>query len=467
MMQSRSDQIKAQSALHSRLTCALVAADPDALEHPHRRTVVGTVAGLLIGCLVVVGFAVYGYFVPGGSSAWRQPRVLIVERETGSRYLYVDGELRPVLNYASARLLLGPAPKVQTVSRRSLAEARHGQPIGIVGAPDALPTVPLRALSWTLCAEQTVDEAGAARTGNVLSVTADRSGAALPADRAIVATTRTGTHLVWSGRRFALRQPWLVKVLGYEGLAVAVTAPWLDVVPAGPDVDSIDVTGRGQPGPNLDGRPSRFGQVFVVRNTGTTERYYLLRADGLSPLTATGAAIVLGDPATAAAYPGQSPAALPLSPAALATTTTTSAPAVLAALPAQPPAVAAVAGGQVPCVRLPSPSGPPEAPVEVLTTAPDPDARPVRPAPDMTGLRGDVRVRIDAGGGGLVTVARAGQPSGASLHLLTDAGVGYPVAGAAVAKSLGFPEATAVAVPSALLELLPAGPVLDPARVRG
>ncbi|MEV0134995.1 type VII secretion protein EccB [Dactylosporangium sp. NPDC050688] len=466
-MQSRSDQIKAQSALHMRLTCALVAADPDALEHPNRRTVVGTVAGVLIGCLVVVGFAVYGYFVPGGSSAWRKPLVLIVERETGSRYLYLDGELRPVLNYTSARLLLGPAPKVQTVSRRSLAGARHGQPIGIVGAPDALPTVPLRTLSWTLCAEQTADGAGAGRTGNVLTVTADRPGSPLAADRAIVATTPTGTYLVWSGRRFRLHQPWLVKVLGYEGLGVAVTAPWLDVVPAGPDVDSIEVSGRGQPGPDLDGRPARVGQVFVVRNAGTTERYYLLRADGLSPLTATGAAIVLGDPATAAAYPAQSPAALPLSPTTLATARTTAAPAVLAALPARPPSVAAVADGQVPCVRLPSPSGPPDTPVEILTTAPDPAARPVRPAPDLAGLRGDVRVRIDAGGGGLVTLARAGQASGPSLHLLTDAGVGYPVAGAAVAQSLGFPAATAVAVPAALLELLPTGPVLDPARVRG
>lgn len=63
-----------------------------------------------------------------------------MEKETGTRYLFLDGRLRPVRNYASALLLTGKGAAVRTVAAKALSDVPHGAPIGIDGAPDSLPT---------------------------------------------------------------------------------------------------------------------------------------------------------------------------------------------------------------------------------------------------------------------------------------------------------------------------------------
>src|SRR5204862_174540 len=80
-------------------------------------------------------FGMLGVVSPGGSTAWREPGAIIVEKETGSRFLLVDGVLRPVLNLASARLLAGAEAPVRSVSGKSLAGVPHGAAVGIPGAP--------------------------------------------------------------------------------------------------------------------------------------------------------------------------------------------------------------------------------------------------------------------------------------------------------------------------------------------
>src|SRR5262249_60063524 len=108
----------------------------DASEPPTRRPTVAILVGAVLAALLTAGFAVYGILVPGGSTEWRKAGALIVEKESGSRFILADGRLRPVLNLASARLLLGERMAVTSVSRKSLTGVAHGQPIGIVGAPD-------------------------------------------------------------------------------------------------------------------------------------------------------------------------------------------------------------------------------------------------------------------------------------------------------------------------------------------
>src|SRR5262245_46492210 len=115
--------------------------EPDARFSPLRRFSVGTIIGVLVGVVVVVGFGVFGIISPGGSTSWRTPGALIIEKETGARYVYVDAVLRPVLNYTSARLIVGGEPAVVRVSRGSLQSAPRGLPVGIPSAPDALPNL--------------------------------------------------------------------------------------------------------------------------------------------------------------------------------------------------------------------------------------------------------------------------------------------------------------------------------------
>ncbi|RSS54757.1 type VII secretion protein EccB, partial [Streptomyces sp. WAC06614] len=58
----------------------------------------------------------------------------------------------------------------------------------------------------------------------------------------------------------------------------------------------------------------------------------------------------------------------------------------------------------------------------------------------------------------------SGAGQGGTSYLITDAGVKYPLASAETAERLGYGGSEPVAVPAALLGLLPTGPSLDPAR---
>jgi type VII secretion protein EccB len=454
-VQSRRDQVEAQSYVLGRLTSALVSAEPDAPETPHRRTVTGIVCGILVAALVAAGFAVYGFLVPGAASKWRQAGALIVERETGIRYLFSAGRLRPVLNYASARLLLGAKPKVVSVSAASLRGVPHGQPVGIVGAPDALPVASaLRGALWSACARAVQDSTGDVRSATTLAIRpADQAPQPLLPGRAVVVRLAgepaADDQLLWNGRRFRLAAPWLSKILGYAGTAVPVEPGWLDLLPSGVDIAPPRVPGRGEPGPTIDGQPSRIGQLLTVRLDGSAERHYLLQRDGLSQLTALGYAIASGDPDAAGGEPRR------ISLGAVARLPVSRGPAPGAGLPPTPPAPATPGSGQAWCAHAPAGGMPvlaADRPVGAGGTVH------TGPGVARTGRTADA-VEVAAGMGGLAL-------AGTTLYLITDAGVKYPVAGAA-ARTLGYPPESAVAVAPGLLDLLPTGPALDPRAAAG
>ena len=56
---------------------------------------------------------------------------------------------------------------------------------------------------------------------------------------------------------------------------------------------------------------------------------------------------------------------------------------------------------------------------------------------------------------------------GDSLFLVTDAGVKFPVPSASAASALGYRAGRAIAMPASLLSLLPTGPALNLAPMRG
>lgn len=446
-MQSRRDQVQAQSYVLGRLTSALVAGEPDGLENPHRRTFTGAVAGVLVAAIVVGGFAVYGFLRPGSASSWRKPGTLIVERDSGTRYVLAGGRLRPVLNAASARLLLGAAPKVVTVSRTSLAGVPHGQPVGIAGAPDALPpAATLAGREWTACGFAGRDEAGTSATVMTLAVSAPAGTPAIGRDEAVAVRADSGgdTHLLLGGERRRLTEDWMPRVLGFADAPTTVPRAWLDLVPAGADVVPPAVPGRGT---------GKVGQLYVSRAPDASERHYVLLPDGLSPLSATAYALLAGDPAT-----GGRPRELGLSE--LGQLPVSHAPPLGADLPAAPPRPAPAPAGTAWCVRR-QPTGA----IDVVADRPLGAGDVVRDAYEVTRTnRTAAAVRVTAGTAGLARAARAGQAPGGGLFLITDTGTKYPLSGGDVADALGYPPGQAVGVPPELLDLLPTGPLLDPAQ---
>ncbi|MEU4339257.1 type VII secretion protein EccB [Micromonospora lupini] len=459
-MQSRKDQVQAQSYVLGRITAALVSAEPDGLESPHRRMIVGTICGVLIGALVVAGFAIFGLLRPGGATAWRSPGALVVEKETGSRFVYVGGVLRPVLNYASARLLFGKEPAVVSVSRRSLRGVPHGQPVGIVGAPDVLPTPgTVGTQAWTVCAPATPNQLGALVTATTLTVSwaAQRRDRPLGLDEAVVATAGGESYLIWRGRRLRLAESWLPRVLGVDRAGIPVEQAWLDAVPAGPDLAAVPVAGRGVAGPRVDGRPSRIGELYVARAAGSEERRYLLLDDGLAELNPMAHAIVAADPKTTHLYGGEAATPAELSPAALAQLPMSRRSVLPAGVPESLPRIARLPAGDAWCVRHAMADGK----VEVVASMPPPESAAVPSGAGVSRTSSTAaRIEVAPGAGGLVLAGGLDQAAGSGFYLLTDAGVKFPLASAKVAEQLGYPPAGVRAVPRRLLEMIPTGPLL-------
>lgn len=279
-MQSKRDQVQAHTFVMGRLTSGMLLADPDAPESPLGRTTRGVLIGVVITALVAAGSLVYGFMSPGGNDAWRASGTLVVNRDTGARYVYVAGRLRPVRNYASALLVGEGKLKSEDVGTASLKGTPVGAPVGIPGAPDSVPgPEDLESDPWQVCSvlasEAGAEDSGGSRnpTGAFTALVAGApvQGRGLGAGQALVVSGPDRTrYLVWQGSRLRLDRGGNAAVsLGYGSVTPRpVSAAFLDALVQGPDLVPPAVPGRGGAGPSLGGRPSKLGQVFQSRTPG-------------------------------------------------------------------------------------------------------------------------------------------------------------------------------------------------------
>ena len=119
-MASRRDQLQSYQFLVQRVVSALVMQETDPAQSPFRRLTGSAFASIMVAVLALAAVGVYGVIRPGGKDTWRAGNAVIVEKETGTRYVYRDGKLHPMANYASALLLLGSHGKPLSVSSNSL-----------------------------------------------------------------------------------------------------------------------------------------------------------------------------------------------------------------------------------------------------------------------------------------------------------------------------------------------------------
>ncbi|MFJ3902987.1 type VII secretion protein EccB [Streptomyces sp. NPDC090025] len=461
-MQSRRDQVQAHLFVMSRLEAGMLRGEPDAPDLTPRRTHRGVRTGLFIAIAIALVMGLYGAIKPGGATGWRKPGTLVVVEETGARYLFLDGQLRPVLNEASARLVAGDRMTVAQVSLKSLTGAPRGGPVGIVGAPDGLPqAAALTRRDWLVCGTVTRTPSGGVGAALSVVVGADRTGAPLTPDQATLVGTPDGArYLLWQGRRLRVdAKDGADTALGFGALTpYPVTSVFLNALPAGPDLAPPAIDGRGRPGPALGGRATRVGQLF----TGPSGEPYVLTGSGLAPLARTEFELLRGDPRTQRdGYAGAAPVAVPIGAADLAAHPARAGALPARGLPAAPPRPVALAAGQGVCTAL-TPSG--ASPRTRVTVVDALSVAGTAPAPQpgvATGCEVADRVAVPPGGGALVQALSGAGASGAS-YLVADNGVKYPIPTAAAAKTLGYGAAAPVGVPTALLSLLPTGPSLDP-----
>ncbi|MEU3458071.1 type VII secretion protein EccB [Micromonospora sp. NPDC006766] len=454
-MPSRQDQLHSYQFTVQRAVAALVMRETDPARSPFRRLAGAGLASVLVAVIALGGVALYGLFAGGGSS-WRDPGAVIVEKESGARFVYRENTLHPVLNYASALLIIGAdRPKTVLVSRRSIEGVPRGLPLGIPDAPDSLPSSGrLATAAWTVCSVD-VTEAGRAEVRSALLIGRDAPGGRSLGEQALLLRHPDGSlHLLWHGRRYLLRDPdrVLAALAATPARATAVAPALLNTVPAGADLAPPSVRHLGEPSDRVDG--ATVGDVYLVRNSGGSRQYAVAERDGLAGITEFQAALLL-------ARTGQGdPKPITLGRFAALPKLSDRAPAGPAAPPAAPPRLATADGGAL-CAKVSDDAGVPD--VRVGVRPPDLTAAPPR-AVDQGGLAD--RVMVEPGRGAVVEAVPAPGAAGGAICVVTDLGRRHVLTGPDVLGMLGYAGVHPVRLPASLVSLIPAGSPLDPTAAR-
>jgi type VII secretion protein EccB len=456
-MASKRDQLHGYRFLSRRNASALLHADTDTAEGPLRRLSGSTAASVAMGVVVAVVAVLFG-LLRGGGGSWQDGRSLIIATGSGSRYVYLDGVLHPVLNYASALLILREgAVSPVSVAAGSLNRVPHGPPVGIPQAPEEIPgTASLLTGPWVVCSAPGTDAAGAARPVVTLSVGQVAGGSPLTAGSGLLITVDGTQYLVWNGTRLRLTD-YAVTALGYSSaVPVPVDAGFANALPQGPDLAAPEPPGIGRPGPVIDGARTVVGQVYQAGGA-----FYSVYGDGLAPVTALQERLLLADPATASAYRGPvQPLSLSLAAAQQAPRSVLQ-PALISGLPGAALPLGSPPGNSTElCATLTSATA--DA-VSVTTLPASPQALTAAEPADQLGNPLASSVAVPAGRGALIEALAGPGAAPGTDYLVTDTGQKYPLGSTSVLTDLGLSGARVVRVPENIVALLPAGPTLDEA----
>ena len=445
-MQSRRDLFQAHRLMTQRASLALLRGEPDLPDQPLRRLNVATFSGVLVAVIVCVLFVIWGLLGHGGSALKQQPGLLVIDKQTGNAYVFCQqGKLCPVLNYASARLALrSPSVTQQAVSQASLTKFARGPLIGIPGLPQPLPEEDLLVKQpWSVCAQSGVGLSGQ-QTRTVLAGGISTGGQPL-AGRALLTRALGQDWVIWHGERMPI-QPGTLAELFSSRAPVTVPAVWLGVLPQGPAFlpPSIPDQGATVTGP---AGPVQVGQVYDVSLVaGSPLQYYVMLSTGLARITKTQAELLdseLNAPPPAKLNPSRVRGHMSQ---------------VKISAGGLPGSVPAVAGAGSPlCVVYAGGSARLSRQVVLGGRMPS--------GGTPTGAAAGVgQVVLPPGAGALVGAAPGGGPSGTAIsYFLVSGGRRYALASKSVASMLGYDlSPQAVLLPASVVDLIPAGPALDP-----
>ncbi len=300
-MATKKDLVEAYSFSRRRLVTAFVSGAPGGREvEPARpgRTIVG---GLALTVLLLAGGAVAGVLSPRPSSDWAEPG-LVRSEEDGQNYVILDypedgePELRPVINYASAQLILEAGVEADEVSEAQIKSQKRGPLIGILGAPSPVPgSGDLIQSGWTACTDdgrgirvELAEDPGARPVPSGGFVVRSQGAKYLIAE----AQERLESGGLGPRRAYSYRLPGSADAV-LTDLQISTTdakevpAAWLRLFPTGGPLDgsSISIPGRGQAyrGEGKSDLPSgpKIGDYYVTGG-GLTR---VLTAEGAATLS--------------------------------------------------------------------------------------------------------------------------------------------------------------------------------------
>ncbi|MFR9799752.1 type VII secretion protein EccB [Streptomyces sp. MS06] len=313
-MASRRDQLNAYTFAKRRMLAAFVQSSPDGSEEGAPRPLRAVLPSVLVGVVIMAVFGAWGMFKPTAPKGWDTPNAkVIVASDSTTRYvvLKTDGEaqLHPVLNMASAKLLLEAGEgQVVTVAESVLDSGRipHGVTIGIPYAPDRLPSASeaRAAKRWAVC-ERPSGSGGSVQKAALVLATRDRDRtegkSRLTGGQLLYVADRDGRHYVVdaAGTVYPVdkNDELLLRALVGSGRKPEqVTGEWLATLHPGDPVTFPQIPGKpgdpaGAPG-QLDARTNRIGMVLKAFDNNK-EQYYVVLPGRVAPVSAFVAQLLL------------------------------------------------------------------------------------------------------------------------------------------------------------------------------
>ena len=306
-MASRRNELNAYTFSRRRTVAAFLQPSSGGNEEDAPRALRAVVPGVVAAALAVAGFGAYGLIKPSAPLNWQKANAVIVGEQSTTRYVVLDGVLHPVLNIASARLLLGVGSTVVTVDDSVLDSGKvpHGSLVGIPYAPDSLPTAKDAGAAkvWAYCdrpaaqsqagTDQKLFVLGGADSGAVSGAGALDARHALyvqgPDGTAYLVDSSGTTHVLAAGGTGADRQKQqLLLATAAFGATVgqpqAVTAAWLSTLRSGDPISfpKADMPGwGGAAGTTIDGAATTVGETFQVRADNGQVLHYVVLQDGI------------------------------------------------------------------------------------------------------------------------------------------------------------------------------------------
>jgi type VII secretion protein EccB len=473
-MRTRSEQVQAHRFVTRRIVSALLSGEPETTDLPMRRLGLAIFGSVMLATIVFAAFGIYGQLRPGGGSL--SDNSIVIEKESGAQFVYLRGRLYPVLNYASARLIMSSAsPTIETVSSRKLRDVPRGTPVGIPNAPDSLPDpTALVGLPWQLC-EGPQSATSSTLTTSLLIGTTVEAGTGLGDQGVLVSVGRGGpTYVLLQGARLRVASGTVRAALNLSSVQpVVVDDSFVNALPAGPDLAVPAVPGKGGASQKkLNGSPVAIGKLFKSNDV-----FYVMLSQGLA---------TIGEVTVDLLEAGGAASPTDISPAVAGTALANQD--FDAGMPRTLWKMRQVATGTTVCAKFTSQDDPTKQTVTIDLHDQVPSAfaqantgAAGAPLTGVDGVVGADRLVIGGGRGALVKLLPgAGSSASTTVYLITDRGYKYPLAasqgsgnaspgtgsgsGDQGAQSyLGYGAVTPVPVNRDLLALVPTGPVLDPA----
>lgn len=334
-MATRQDELAAYTFARKRTVAAFLAPSPGGSDEGAPRPVRTVMPSLAVGVVLVVGFIAWGVIKPTAPQGWDTPgEYIIVDSDSTTRYVVLNDEtsngkktptLHPVLNYASAKLLLdkGKGSVIEVAGKEiDKSDIPHGATLGIPYAPDRLPSEEdaEKPKTWAVCERPAPGSADAIdRAVFVLDAAdaeaLDDSGKVDAREALYVADSETGAEYLvdGEGNRFLLggesglstttMEQLRAAVIGTSAEPQQVSQEWLGTLNDGGDITFPDVPSAGEP-TSVRGLPAEAATVGRVLRAKDAqgEQYYVVLEDEVAAVTPFVADLLKASPTAQLAY---------------------------------------------------------------------------------------------------------------------------------------------------------------------